>query len=522
MAATVDSAQHARAPAEPYTRIQRLTLLACILGSSAAFLDGTIVNVALPAIRASVHGGLQTQEWVVDGYLLTLGSLLLVGGSLGDVFGRRRIFAIGVTGFGAASLACALAPDAALLIAARAVQGIAAAMLVPSNLALIMDNFSERQRAAAIGSWTAWTGIATVAGPLLGGLLVQAASWRWVFVINLPLVLVTLWLARSIPTRPCDARARVDWVGGGLVALGLAGPIFALIEQPSYGWSSPRVLGAMAAGCLLLLSFGWWETRCADPMLPFGIFRARNFAVGNVSTFLLYGGLSVSLFFVVVFLQQVGGYRPLVAGLSTLPMSILMFALARRFGALADRHGPQLYMGVGPIVTGAGLLLLLRVGTHPSYLADVLPGVVLLGLGLSITVAPLTATVLSAAPSAHSGIASGVNNAISRVAGLVMIAGVGAVVATHFSSKVTHALQHHGPASGTSAAVIRAAGATLQVHVPAGFPAAAHAHVHAVLASASVSAFHLAMVLAAALAIVAGALSLIGISNPARSGEPSS
>jgi MFS family permease len=202
MAATVDSGQRSQAPAEPYTRSQRLTLLACILGSSAAFLDGTIVNVALPAIRASVHGGLQTQEWVVDAYLLTLGSLLLVGGSLGDVFGRRRIFAIGVTGFGAASLACAVAPDAALLIAARAVQGIAAALLVPSNLALIMDSFSARQRAAAIGSWTAWTGIATVAGPLLGGLLVQAASWRWVFVINLPLVLVTLWLSRSIPPRP--------------------------------------------------------------------------------------------------------------------------------------------------------------------------------------------------------------------------------------------------------------------------------------------------------------------------------
>ncbi|MDE3133566.1 MAG: MFS transporter [Acidobacteriota bacterium] len=514
MAATVDDAGRAPATAERYTRSQRLTLLACILGSSAAFLDGTIVNVALPAIRASLHGGLQTQEWVVDAYLLTLGALLLVGGSLGDVFGRRRIFAIGVSGFGVASLACAIAPDAALLIAARTVQGIAAALLVPSNLALIMDNFSLRQRAAAIGTWTAWTGIATVAGPLLGGLLVEAASWRWVFVINLPLVAVTLWLARSIPTRPCDTRARVDWVGGGLVALGLAGPIFALIEQPAYGWGSPRVAGAIAAGCLLLVSFGWWDSRCAAPMLPFAIFRARNFAVGNVSTFLLYGGLSVSTFFLIVFLQQVAGYRPLVAGLSTLPLSILMFLLARRFGALADRHGPKLYMGVGPIVTGAGLLLLLRVGTHPSYFADVLPGVVLLGLGLSITVAPLTATVLSAAPSAHSGIASGVNNAISRVAGLVAIAAGGAVVAARFSSQVEHALRQPQPLHGTGSALARAAAATLQVHVPSGFPAAQHAHVHAVLAGASVSAFHVAMVLSAALAIVAGALSLVGIANP--------
>ncbi len=500
---------------QSYTRGQRLTLLACILGSSAAFLDGTIVNVALPAIRASVHGGLQTQEWVVDAYLLTLGALLLVGGSLGDVFGRRRIFAVGVSGFGAASLVCAVAPDAGLLIAARAVQGIAAALLVPSNLALIMDTFSERQRAAAIGAWTAWTGIATVAGPLLGGLLVQAASWRWVFVINVPIVLVTLWLARSIPTQQRDPEADVDWIGGGLVALGLAGPIFALIEQPAYGWSNPRVAGAMAAGCVLLAIFAWWDTRCASPMLPFAIFRMRNFAVGNLTTFLLYGGLSVAMFFLVVFLQQVGGYRPLLAGLSTLPASILLFLLARRFGALADRLGPRLFMGIGPIVAGAGLLLLLRLGHHPSYLTDVLPGVALFGLGMSITVAPLTSTVLSAAPSAHSGIASGVNNAISRVSGLITIAVGGAIVAGHFSSQVEHALRY-APASPSGRAVMRAAAAALQVHVPAGFPAVAHQRVHAALVNASVGAFHLAMVLAAVLAIASGLLSLIGISNGTR------
>jgi EmrB/QacA subfamily drug resistance transporter len=496
----------------PYTRTQRLTLLACILGSSAAFLDSTIVNVALPAIRASVHGGLQTQEWVVDGYLLTLGALLLVGGSLGDVFGRRRIFALGVAGFGVASLVCAIAPDATLLVVARAVQGIAAALLVPSNLALIMDNFSERQRAAAIGTWTAWTGIATVAGPLLGGLLVQAASWRWVFVINLPIVLVILWLARSIPSVPRDPDADVDWIGGALVALGLAGPIFALIEQPRYGWGSPRVAGAMVAGCVLLLIFAWWEGRYDRPMLPFAIFRTRNFAVGNISTFLLYGGLSLAIFFLVVFLQQVGGYRPVVAGLATLPASILLFLLARRFGALADRRGPQLFMGVGPIVAGIGLLLLANLGRRPDYVADVLPGITLFGLGMSITVAPLTSTVLSAAPSAHSGIASGVNNAISRVSGLLMIAVGGAIVATHFSSQVLHGLSAR-TGLGTAGAIARAATATLQTHVPAGFTSAAQNRVHGVLVDASVSSFHLAMLLAAALAVVAGLLSLFGISN---------
>jgi len=511
---SADIANPTLAPDAPYTRAQRLTLLACILGSSAAFLDGTIVNVALPAIRASVHGGLVTQEWVVDAYLLTLGALLLVGGSLGDVFGRRRIFAIGVSGFGAASLGCAIAPDAALLIAARAVQGIAAALLVPSNLAIIIDTFSLRQRAAAIGTWTAWTGIATVAGPLLGGLLVQVASWRWVFVINLPLVVVTLLLSRAIPAREGNTHASVDWLGGALGALGLAGPIYALIEQPNYGWADPRVAGAMAAGCVLLLAFLWWDNRCASPMLPLGIFRARNFSIGNLTTFFLYGGLSVVSFFLIVFLQQVAGYRPLAAGLSMLPISIMMFLLARRFGALADRLGPRLFMGLGPIVAAAGLLLLLRVGLHPNYLRDVFPGVVLLGLGLSITVAPLTATVLSAAPAEHSGLASGVNNAVSRVAGLITIALAGAVVSAHFYSQVLSGLSTSLAHAGRSTAIKHAASATFQVHAASGFASTDRPHVHAVLQAASVSAFHIAIVLAASLAALGGVLSLIGIRNP--------
>ena len=494
-----------------YTRTQRLTLLACILGSSAAFLDGTIVNVALPAIRASVHGGLSTQEWVVDAYLLTLGSLLLVGGSLGDVFGRRRIFTVGVAGFGAASLACALAPDATTLIAARAVQGIAAALLVPSNLALIMDTFGQRQRAAAIGTWTAWTGIATVAGPLLGGVLVQIGSWRWVFIVNLPLVMVTLWLARQIPDRPPTQEGRVDWIGGALCALGLAGPIFALIEQQSLGWGDPLVIFALVAGCLLLVAFFVWERRCAAPMLPFTIFRSRNFSVGNLATFALYGSLSVTSFFMIVFLQQVVGYRPLVAGLALLPISILLFLLARRFGALADRFGPRLFMGIGPLVAGSGLLMLTRVGVDPSYFADVLPGVTLLGLGFAITVAPLTATVLSAAPASHFGIGSGVNNAVARVAGLIAIATVGAVVAGHFSTEVNARLDRPDASARYVAAVGRAASATLQTRPPVGFSPSERPTAHRTLEHASVSSYRLAMVLAAVLAFLSGIISLVGI-----------
>jgi MFS family permease len=281
----------------PSARQKRMTLLACILGSATVFLDGTLVNVALPAIRADLHGGLATQEWVVDAYLLTLGSLLLVGGSLGDLFGRRKVFAIGVAGFGAASLLCAVAPTAATLIAARAIQGVAGALLTPSTLALIMDTFHEHERAAAIGTWTAWSGIATVLGPLVGGVLVQAASWRWIFVVNVPFVLATLWLLRFVPRSAPIRDTHVDWVGGALCALGLAGPIFALIEQPSYGWSAPQVWIPLVAGVALLAAFIAWERRCSAPMLPLSLFRARNFAVGNLATLVFYGALGASTFF---------------------------------------------------------------------------------------------------------------------------------------------------------------------------------------------------------------------------------
>jgi EmrB/QacA subfamily drug resistance transporter len=511
MAANGDGTQAADAS---FTHNQKLILLACILGSSAAFLDGTIVNVALPAIRASLHGGLGTQEWVVDAYLLTLGSLLLVGGSLGDVFGRARVFEIGVIGFGIASVICALAPDAGALIAARAVQGIASAMLVPSTLALIMDTFSENQRAAAIGAWTAWTGIATVAGPLLGGLLIQLGSWRWVFIVNVPLVLVTVWLIRRVPTRAAPAGGRVDWVGGLLGASGLAGPIYALIEQPTYGWGDPRVLITLIAGCVLLIAFALWERQSAAPMLPAALFRVGNFRVGNLATFAFYGALNVMTFFLVVYLQQVGGYTPLAAGLSLLPLSIITFFLAKRFGALADRYGPRLFMGIGPLVAGAGLLLLLRLGVHPRYITDVFPAAILLGLGLGITVAPLTAAVLASVPPEHSGVASGINNAVARVAGLVAIAVVGAVVATHYSSQVQQGIAQPRATPTYRTAVKHAASATFEIVPPQALPSAQVPHARHVLEDASTSTIHLAMLIAALLSILSGVLSLVGIRNP--------
>ncbi len=497
----------------PDSRSKQLTLLACIVGSSMAFLDGTLVNVALPAIRADLHAGLAAQQWVVDAYLLTLGSFTLVGGSLGDLFGRRLIFAIGVAGFGLCSLLCAAAPSTDLLIGARALQGVLGALLVPSTLALIMDTFSERELATAIGSWTAWTGIATVFGPVLGGVLVDAGSWRYVFIINAPLALATLWLLRAAPAGERRAGTRVDWLGACLCALALGGPIFALIEQPRSGWDSPTVAIPLAAGLAAMAAFVAWERRAAEPMIPHGLLRSRNFRVGNLSTLCLYGALSAATFFLIVFLQQVGGYSALAAGAALLPLSFASFLLARRFGSLADRHGPRYFMGAGPIVVGAGLLMLLPIGARPDYWTQILPGMCVFGLGLSITVAPLTAAVLGSAGSEHGGVASGFNNAVARVAGLIAIAAVGTVVAGQFASRLDNDLS--GTANGARAnSALSAAKMRPFVIDASGFPARERPRAAAAMVQASVSAVRVSIAISAGLAMLSGLLSLVGVRNP--------
>src|SRR5437588_878873 len=446
---------------------KRIALLAAILGSGIVFLDGTIVNVALPAIRSSLHGGLADQQWVVEAYLLTLSSLLLIGGSLGDLFGRRRVFSIGLVWFGACSLLCAIAPSSGVLIAARAAQGIGGALLVPSTLALIMDAFGENERAAAIGSWTAWTGIATVIGPLGGGALVQLASWRWIFAINLVPVVLTLVLLRRLPS---DTRSpgHVDVLGAVLCALGLGGPVFALIEQPQYGWGDPRVAVPLVVGALLLIRFVIWERRDTEPMLPLHLFRSRNFTVGNLTTFTLYAGLGIATFFLVVFIQQVGGYTPVQAGLALLPLTVIMFLLSRRFGQLADRFGPRTFMSAGPLVAGAGLLLLIRTGASANYLTKILPAVLVFSLGLAATVAPLTATVLGSVEPGHSGLASGVNNAVARVAGLIAIAALGAVVSGAFVARLDHELTGPRLTPAVREAIAAARTKPLTTHVAGG------------------------------------------------------
>jgi EmrB/QacA subfamily drug resistance transporter len=497
---------------------KRLTLVAAILGSSIAILDSSVVSVALPSIQRGLGGGLAGQQWVSNAYLLTLGSLILLGGSLGDIFGERRVFALGVGGFGAASLLCALAPSIGLLIAFRALQGVAGALLTPSSLAVIVAVFPERERGPAIGAWTAWGTIAGALGPLVAGVILNVASWRWIFVINVPLVLVCLWLIlRVVPaTTATNTTRRVDVVGAVLCVLGLGGAVFALIEQPRLGWSSPGVSVSLVGGVLAFAAFLIYESRARDPMLRLELFRSRNFAVGNVETLALYGGLSALFFFLVLYLQQVAGYSPLESGLALLPESLVMFALSSRFGALADRFGPRLFMGGGPLIAGAGMLMLLGLGVQVDYLTEVLPGVLLFSLGLAITVAPLTAAILAGIEEAEAGIGSAVNNAVARVAGLIATVAIGAVVAGQFSASLDHKLAGRPLTPRGQVAVAQAKQLTLGRPSVAGLPPREAAAITVASGQSSLEAFRVSIGIASALVIIGGLIGAAGIRNPRR------
>jgi EmrB/QacA subfamily drug resistance transporter len=497
---------------------KRLTLVATILGSSIAILDGSVVSVALPSIQRSLGGGLAGQQWVSNAYLLTLGSLILLGGSLGDIFGERRIFALGVGGFGVTSLLCALAPTIGLLVAFRALQGVAGALLTPSSLAVIVSTFPERERGPAIGTWTAWGTIAGALGPLVAGGILAVGSWRWIFVINLPLVVVCLWLIlRAVPaTNPTETHRRVDFIGAALCVLGLGGTVFALIEQPRLGWSNPAVAGSLIAGVALFAAFLVYETRAPDPMLKLDLFKSRNFAVGNVETLALYGGLSALFFFLVLYLQQVAGYSPLKSGLALLPESLVMFAMSSRFGALADRLGPRLFMGGGPLIAGAGMLMLLTFGVHVDYLTEVLPGILLFSLGLSITVAPLTAAILAGIDQTEAGIGSAINNAIARVAGLIATVAIGAIVAAQFSSSLDHQLAGQPLTPLGQAAVAQAKQLTLGRPSVAGVPPHEAVAITVASGQSSLEAFRVGIGVASALVLLGGLIGAAGIQNPRR------
>jgi EmrB/QacA subfamily drug resistance transporter len=503
------------------TRQQRLTLIATILGSTVAFLDSTVVNVALPAIQDDLDTGLAGQQWVVEAYMLTLVSLLLVGGALGDLYGRKRLFEIGLAGFGVTSILCAIAPTDEALIGARALQGAAGALLVPGSLAILAATFEGEARGRAVGLWTAWSGISTLVGPAGGGLLVEL-DWRWIFWINVPLIAGTLLLTRRFVDESSDPEAHrgVDFAGIGLSAVGLGGPVFALIEQPTRGWGDPVVAIPLIVGVASFAAFIWWERRAQAPMLQLELFRIRNFSMVNLETLCVYAGLIGSFFFLTLYLQQVAGYSPFEAGLATTPTTVLLFVLSGRFGALSARFGPRIPLTVGPIIAATGVLLLLGLNQDVDYLADVLPAMVLFGLGLSITVAPLTTTVLNSVEERHAGVASGVNNAVARVAGLIAIAALGAVISAQFASTLDDRLADGQTSAEASRVVDEAKEQPLAGGDTTNLPEGEGAALESDIVASSESAFHLGMGIAAGLMILGGLISLVGVRNPEREGRP--
>jgi EmrB/QacA subfamily drug resistance transporter len=451
------------------TAEQRRVLAIAILASFVTFLDGSVVNVALPAIGEELGGGISTQQWVVDAYLLTLGTLILLAGSLSDTFGRVLVLRVGLVGFGVASVALALAPSAEFLIVIRGVQGVAGALLVPSSLAIIIATFSGPAQARAIGLWTGFTSASSLAGPLVGGLFVDLLSWRLVFAINVIPILATLLLMRRLPVPEYRPGARIDWLGAVLGVVGLGGPVFALIEQGSFGWGSPVIWLPLVIGLVALGAFLLRQRVVPNPMIPLELFRVRNFWVGNIATAFIYAALSLGGFILVVYLQEVAGYPATLAGLASLPVSIGSVLLSSWFGSLAGRFGPRLFMGIGPILGAIGYALMTATGERVNYWTQVLPGILVFTLGLSITVAPLTSAILGSIPEQRSGIGSAINNAVARVAGLVATAFVGVIIAPQLG----------------------------------------------------VGTFHRALIVTAVLLAIGGAISLIGIENSARSREKS-
>jgi EmrB/QacA subfamily drug resistance transporter len=418
----------------------RWTLVASILGSSMAFVDGSVVSVALPAIQHELGGGLATQQWVVNAYLLTLGSLILVGGSLGDIFGESRVFAIGVASFAGASLLCAIAPNAPALIVFRGLQGMAGALLVPASLAMITATFTGTARGNAIGQWTSWSGISFIVGPTLGGWLVDVSTWRLIFLINLPIAVVTLFLLMRLGGMHQARREdlRVDVTGAILCTAGLGLLVAGFIEQPRRGWGDPLILAAFVGGAALLGAFVAYELRTPMPMLPLRLFRLRNFSVTNIETLSVYGGLSALTTFLTLYLIEFAGFSALHAGVSLLPVTLVMFFLSPRTGRLSMQYGPRLFMALGPIVAGVAVVAYTRLPQDVNYWVDILPALLVFALGLSMTVAPLTTTVLADAGPGDAGVASGVNNAVARVAGLLAIAILGILAAGGGDHLTTH------------------------------------------------------------------------------------
>ncbi|GAB2582677.1 MFS transporter [Ramlibacter solisilvae] len=486
-------------------------LAASILGSSLAFVDGTIVNVALPAIQRELGASVYQAQWVVESYALLLAALLLVGGALGDRLGRRRVFLIGVAIFALASLACALSQNVQQLIAARAVQGVGGALLVPGSLALISAAFPEDERGRAFGTWAAFSGITSALGPLLGGYLIDRLSWAWAFAINLPLAAIVLaisWL-RVPESRHGEATGPLDVPGALLATLGLGGLVFFFVEAPSRGWNAPAVVIAAAIGVAALVAFVVVERAQRVPMLPFELLRRRNFAGANLLTLLLYAALGGGLFFLPLNLIQVQGLSATAAGAALLPFILIMFALSRWAGGLVDRQGARRPLIVGPLIAAAGFALLALPGTAASYWTGFLPGVAILGLGMAIAVAPLTTTVMNSVDADAIGTASGVNNALSRVAGVLAIAVFGALMAAVFEPRLRAATA--GLPEEVAAAVWQQRDRLAAIELPAGSPGAQQAQ--AAVHEAFVAGYRWIMVVSAALALASAGAAALWVEN---------
>lgn len=423
---------------------RRIVLVVAILASFVVGLDSSVVNVALPAIRQELGGGLVVQQWVVDAYLVTLGSLILVAGSLSDLFGRVRIITWGLVVFGIASVVCAIAPTGEVLIVARALQGVGGALIMPSALALIVAAFRGAAQAKAIGTWTAWSSAATILGPVVGGLVVDGIGWRWVFVLTAVPIAVTIPLVLRITGDVHPAvRPRIDVVGAVLAVVGVGGVVLGLIEQERLGWGAPVVVGALVLGAAALVAFVPWELRVTrttgSPLVPLELFRARNFTVGNLATLSIYGALGMVFFVVTLFLQEVWRFPAWLAGLATLPPTIMLLALSTAVGSFAGRYGPRWFMAAGPAVGAVGALLLLLAGDDPTgYWWSVFPGLVLIGVGIALMVTPLTSAVLGSVPQSEAGSGSAVNNAVARIAGLVTVALAGVVLGGEVSVDGLH------------------------------------------------------------------------------------
>ncbi|HEX7184500.1 MAG TPA: MFS transporter [Thermoanaerobaculia bacterium] len=485
--------------------VEPWVLAATILGSGMAFIDSTAVNVALPALQAQLGATVAEVQWVVEAYTLFLSALLLVGGALGDRFGRRRIFLLGVAGFALASVACGLAVSPGQLIAARAVQGIAAALLVPGSLALLSASFEEKRRGRAIGTWSGFSAITAAVGPLLGGWLIDQASWRWVFFLNLPLALAVLAIGfRFVPeSRDTEAPRELDLAGAFLVTVALSGVTFGLIESSHLGWGDPLVPGTLILGAVAIAGFLWVESRAPAPMMPLSLFRSRTFAGANLLTFWLYAALGGSLFFLPFNLIQVHGYSATAAGAALLPFILLMFFLSRWSGGLVDRYGARLPLIVGPAVAAAGFALFAVPGRSDGYWTTFFPATVVLGLGMAISVAPLTTTVMGSVEERHAGIASGINNAVSRGAGLLAIAALGIVMLGLFGRELDRRLAALDLPAGVRNAVEDQRKELAALEIPASLGEPERTQIQSVVNEAFLAGFRGVMLTAAGLALLA-------------------